>query len=97
MTRRIAASRRLFVAALAGVVLFIATGTAHAGWFWRARTAAPTTQASTTQRNGQNGTVRAQANRSYQAYPTRQATRYRSAYPRSSQDLYHNLGKWPPY
>ena len=90
-------NRRLIVAALSGLVLFVGASSAHAAWFRRAsRAYYPAAQQTAYVRTVPAQTAAAPVNRTYRSYSPRWS-QYRSGFPQSSQALYHNLGKWPPY
>ena len=85
--------RHLLISALAGLALFIGASTSNAAWFYRSMRMQPTVQAPAQARvvRAQSGYYNAQNGWSYRS------NRARYYYPQSSQQLYHNLGKWPPY
>jgi hypothetical protein len=95
MNRRIL-RRRIIVAALTGLALFVGTSTVHAQWYWRMRRVYPMVQQTVPVQAAPTETVAVPVEQAYPPCPPRQ-TRYRSGFPQSSQGLYHNLGKWPPY
>ena len=94
MKRHKLGKRCLLIFALTGLALFIGTSTANAAWFYRTMWVQPTvgppvqTQVMVPVQPGLYGDEYCPPSRSYRMQPY---------YPRSSQQLYHHLGKWPPY